>query len=111
MKIDQSNALRVASIGAAIWWIVFGVPPLHEHFSGNPSGKSATLALSILFGSFCGLAFYICLIPSMIRAARDDFRLHPARTSLLILWSILPLPPILFAGALVFMKIFEIGNI
>jgi hypothetical protein len=111
MKIDQSNALRVTSIGATVWWIVFGLPPLHDHLSGYPSGKNGILALSMLIGSFCGAAFYICLVPSMIKAARNDFRLHPARTSLMIFWSILPLPLILFAGAVVLMKIFKIGNV
>jgi len=110
MNIDQSNVLKIASIGAAVWWIVFGLPALNDIFSANPSDKQFILATAMLFGSFCGAAFYICLMPSMVKAVRSNFRPHPARTSLMAAWSILPLPPILFAGAMVFMKIFSIGN-
>ncbi len=110
MKIDQSNALKIASIGAALWWIIFGLPALNDIFSANHSDKRYIFALAMLFGSFCGVAFYICMMPSMVKAVRNDFRLHPARTSLITVWAILPLPPILFASAMIFMKIYGIGN-
>ena len=111
MKIDQSNALKIASIGAALWWIIFGLPALNDIFSAHPSDKGITTVLAMYFGSFCGAAFYACLIPSIFRAVRSEFRSHPTRTSLMTVWSILPLVPILFAGGVIFMKIFSIGNV
>ncbi len=67
MKIDTSNVLAVAGIGAALWWLIFGLPGLNDIFTDHPSDKRGTLALAMLFGSFCGLAFYACLAITTIR--------------------------------------------
>lgn len=110
MKIDQSNALKIASIGAAVWWIVFGLPALNDIFSPNPSDKRFILALAMLLGSFCGSAFYICLMPSIFRAMRTGFKSDPERTFLIAAWSLLPLVPIIASIVVIFMHVADIGN-
>jgi hypothetical protein len=94
MKINESNALTVASIGAALWWLVFGVPPLLEFLFGIKGGKNSFLAISMLFGGCCGLAFYAFLMVDMIKATRILFRSAPVTTLLISAWSMLPLVPI-----------------
>ncbi len=94
MKIDNSNVLLVGSVGAAVWWLLFGLPGLNDLFTDPPRNKQIILMVTMLFGSFCGWGFYLCLTPLILKTLRMKVGRRPLQTPAIAIWIFAPLVPI-----------------
>lgn len=104
MKIDESNALKVACYGAGFFWLAVSACLIRDLYFKDLMAKGGWLQILFVFSGFCGTAFYALMGLPAIRSWRRLPRSRLSRTCQL-LWAFSPLPAVVMAAGLIVWKL------
>jgi hypothetical protein len=103
MEITVGNSLRIAVVGAAICWLLTGMG-----FLMALTGKSAYGGLGVMLlvaANACAFVFLVMILPRAGRSLPKHWKKSKFATIAWSLWSLLPIPLVVFALGMVGEKI------
>lgn len=100
MKITEVNALRIAAVGASVYWGLASISLGHDWATGELNSKSGWMVQFVGFSAFCGIAFYAMLVPAIYRSIKASGLPRTAKEIASMAWASSPLPTLAASAAL-----------
>ena len=105
MEITIGNSLRVAVIGIAFYWLLTGVGFLMA-LTGKDAYSGEGVMLLVATNA-CAAGFFVLILPMASRSLPRHWKRSKLATIAWSLWTVLPIPLIVFAMGLVAGKFLE----
>jgi hypothetical protein len=103
MEVTLGNSLRVAVIGNAIYWLLTGAGFLMALTGKSAYGGLGTMLL--VATNACAAGFLAMILPMVSRSLPRHWKRSKFATIAWYLWTLLPIPLVIFALGMVVEKI------
>jgi len=105
MEITVGNSLRVAVIGAAVYWLLTGMGFLMGLTKKDEYGGLGVMLLVVT--NACAVGFLVLILPMAIRSLPRHWKRSKLVTIGWSFWTVLPIPLVVVAMGMVAKKILE----
>ena len=102
MTITGEKALQVAAWGAAVFWTSGIASLVRDAYFPEPYSKFGWLTGFVLLTAFCGTAFYLMIMPPLIRFWWSQRGEHEKYRRRRFVWALSPIPLVIVAVGMVF---------